>query len=55
MTKLLAAFNKQYPAVKVETYRSGTEEVIAKVQAENQAGKIQADVILVADAVTSKD
>ncbi|MDF2646816.1 MAG: transporter substrate-binding protein [Paenibacillus sp.] len=52
VTKLLAAFNKQYPAVKVETYRSGTEEVIAKVQAENQAGKIQADVLLVADAVT---
>lgn len=52
VTKLLAAFNKQYPSVKVETYRSGTEEVIAKVQAENQAGKIQADVLLVADAVT---
>jgi iron(III) transport system substrate-binding protein len=51
-TKLVAAFNKKYPDVKVETYRSGTEEVVAKVQAENQAGKIQADVLLLADAVT---
>jgi iron(III) transport system substrate-binding protein len=52
VTKLLAAYNKKFPDVKVETFRSGTEEVIAKVQAENQAGKIQADVLLVADAVT---
>jgi iron(III) transport system substrate-binding protein len=52
VTKLVSAFNKKYPDVKVETYRSGTEEVVAKLQAENQAGKIQADVLLVADSVT---
>ncbi|RCW43019.1 ABC transporter substrate-binding protein [Paenibacillus prosopidis] len=50
--KLVSAFNKSYPDVKVETFRSGTEEVVAKIQAENQAGKIQADVLLVADSVT---
>jgi iron(III) transport system substrate-binding protein len=52
VTKLVTAFNKKFPEVKVETYRSGTEEVIAKLQAENQAGKVQADVLLVADSVT---
>ncbi|NEW08950.1 ABC transporter substrate-binding protein [Paenibacillus sp. SYP-B3998] len=52
VTKLVAAFNKKYPDVKVENFRSGTEEVTAKIQAENQAGKVQADVLLLADAVT---
>lgn len=52
VTKLLAAFNKKYPDVKVENFRSGTEEVTAKIQAENQAGKVQADVLLLADSVT---
>ncbi|UQZ83267.1 Iron uptake protein A1 precursor [Paenibacillus konkukensis] len=52
VTKLVAAFNKKYPDVKVDSFRSGTEEVTAKIQAENQAGKVQADVLLLADAVT---
>ncbi|MEK8131995.1 ABC transporter substrate-binding protein [Paenibacillus filicis] len=52
VTKLVAAFNKKYPDVKVEDFRSGTEEVTAKLQAEKQAGKVQADVLLLADAVT---
>lgn len=52
VTKLVAAFNKKYPEVKVESFRSGTEEVTAKIQAENQAGKVQADVLLLADSVT---
>nr|WP_248930841.1 ABC transporter substrate-binding protein [Paenibacillus hamazuiensis] len=51
-TKLTGAFNKKYPDVKVETFRSGTEEVAAKIQAENKAGKVQADVLLLADSVT---
>ncbi|MFD2654662.1 ABC transporter substrate-binding protein [Gracilibacillus thailandensis] len=50
--QLVEAFNQQYPDVTVSTYRSGTEEVISKVQAEAQAGDVQADVLLVADAVT---
>jgi iron(III) transport system substrate-binding protein len=50
--QLVEAFNAEYPDVKVNIFRSGTEEVISKIQAEEQAGSIQADVLLVADAVT---
>ncbi|WNS81515.1 ABC transporter substrate-binding protein [Domibacillus sp. DTU_2020_1001157_1_SI_ALB_TIR_016] len=49
---LVTAFQEKYPEAKVETFRSGTEEVISKLQAEKQAGSVQADVLLVADAVT---
>nr|WP_276539941.1 ABC transporter substrate-binding protein [Paenibacillus polysaccharolyticus] len=51
-TKLISAFNDHYPDVDVSVFRSGTEEVTAKIQAERQAGKTQADVLLLADAVT---
>ncbi|PLR86762.1 Fe(3+) ABC transporter substrate-binding protein [Bacillus canaveralius] len=50
--KLVEGFQAKYPKVKVETFRSGTEEVISKIKAEQLAGDIQADVLLVADAVT---
>ncbi|QNF28061.1 ABC transporter substrate-binding protein [Metabacillus elymi] len=50
--KLVDAFKGKFPDVNVEIFRSGTEEVISKIQAENQAGEVQADVLLVADAVT---
>lgn len=49
---LVQAFEKKYPSIQVEIFRSGTEEVIGKVLAEEEAGGIQADVLLVADAVT---
>lgn len=49
---LVEAFNEVYPDVTVNIFRSGTEEVIGKINAEQQAGAIQADVLLVADAVT---
>ncbi|MGI2329161.1 ABC transporter substrate-binding protein [Planococcus sp. YIM B11945] len=51
-TALVSAFNEQNPDVKVNVFRSGTEEVVSKIQAEHQAGEIQADVLLVADSVT---
>lgn len=51
-TKLVAEFNKLYPEVDVEIFRSGTEEVIGKIMAEKTAGDVQADVLLVADEVT---
>lgn len=51
-TKLIAEFNKLYPDVDVELFRSGTEEVVGKVLAENTAGDVQADVLLLADHVT---
>lgn len=49
---LIEGFNKKYPDVKVELFRSGTEEVISRLQAEAQAGQVKADVLLVADAPT---
>lgn len=53
--KLIAGFNKKYPNIKVSVFRSGTEEVISKVKAEKQINDVQADVLLVADAVTFED
>jgi iron(III) transport system substrate-binding protein len=51
-TELVNAFKEQHPDVEVNVFRSGTEEVIGKVLAEDQAGDVQADVLLVADSVT---
>ncbi|MCM3410374.1 ABC transporter substrate-binding protein [Metabacillus litoralis] len=53
--KLVDAFKEKYPEVNVQTYRSGTEEVISKIKAEKEAGDVQADVLLVADSVTFED
>src|SRR5919112_294666 len=47
----IAAFNKRYPGVKIEVFRSGTTEVMNKLQAEFAAGRPQADVVLLADEV----
>jgi iron(III) transport system substrate-binding protein len=49
---LKAAFSKKYPNVAVTIYRDGTEKVIAKLHAEQDAKSIQADVLLIADAPT---
>lgn len=50
--KLIEKFNKEQPDIKVNVFRSGTEEVVSKVLAEKETGNIQADVLLVADAAT---
>jgi iron(III) transport system substrate-binding protein len=50
--KLVAGFQEKYPDVTVETFRSGTEEVMSKIKAEQMAGKVKADVLLLADSVT---
>lgn len=50
--KLVESFNKKYPEVKVNIFRSGTEEVMSKLKAEKESGKVMADVLLLADAVT---
>ncbi len=42
-------FQKKYPNVKVEVYRSGASKVMTKLQAEIEAGKIIADVVWLAD------
>lgn len=50
--KLVDAFEKKYPQVEVNIFRSGTEKVISKLLAEAEAGEVQADVLLLADAPT---
>jgi iron(III) transport system substrate-binding protein len=52
IAKLAEAFRKTYPYVQVNIFRSGTEEVIARINTEVKAGKLGADVILLADAPT---
>ena len=49
---LLEAFNKKQPDIKINVFRSGTEEVISKILAEKQANSILADLLLVADSAT---
>lgn len=51
IAKVVEAFHKSHPDVKVELFRSGTTEVMNKLQAEFAAGRPQADVVLIADAV----
>jgi iron(III) transport system substrate-binding protein len=47
-----AAFEAAHPDVRVEVFRSGTEQVVARFLLEVEAGAPQADVLLVADAPT---
>jgi iron(III) transport system substrate-binding protein len=51
IAKVVEAFRKVHPDVTVELFRSGTTEVMNKLQAELAAGRPQADVVLIADAV----
>ena len=48
----VAAFNRQHPGITVETFRSGTTEVMNKLAAEFLAGDPKPDVLFIADAVT---
>lgn len=45
-------FRKAQPGVQVQIFRSGTTEVMNKLQAEFAAGAPRADVLLIADAVS---
>jgi iron(III) transport system substrate-binding protein len=49
VNEMVADFNRQVPNVQVNIFRSGTGEVTAKLQAEEQAGDILADMIWFAD------
>src|SRR5256885_12504592 len=51
MAKVVEAFRKTHPDIRVELFRSGTTEVMNKLQAELAAGRPQADVVLIAVAV----
>ncbi|NLY21305.1 MAG: ABC transporter substrate-binding protein [Tissierellia bacterium] len=50
--EIIDAFNIENPDVKFNVFRSGTEEVVSKLLAENEMNNIQADLVLVADSVT---
>lgn len=52
ISKLVAGFTKEHPQVQVDVFRSGTEEVIARINTEMRAGKLGADVLFLADAPT---
>jgi iron(III) transport system substrate-binding protein len=49
MTKIEEAFEAAHPDIDLQIYRSGTGKVTAKIAAEREAGRIQADLIWVAD------
>jgi iron(III) transport system substrate-binding protein len=46
------AFRQKHPQVQVETFRSGTTEVMNKLQAEIVAGDAKPDALFIADAVS---
>ena len=48
----VTAFNEQYPDIAVQVFRSGTGELLTKIEAEESAGGVQADILLAADAPT---
>lgn len=50
--ELVAAFNEIHPEITVEVFRAGTGDLTTRVAAEQEAGEIQADVFLAADAPT---
>lgn len=51
MNAVVEAFTKDHPEIKIEVFRSGTTEIMAKLSAEFAAGKSPADVMMIADAV----
>jgi len=51
MQAVVEAFNKDHPGITVDVFRSGTTEVMSKLQAEFASGSSPADVVLIADAV----
>lgn len=51
MTAVVAAFNKDHPEITVDVFRTGTTELMSKLEAEFTAGSTPADVVLIADAV----
>ena len=52
---LVKEFQRLYPGIEVNVYRSGTGEVIARFMAELEAGKVLADVITVTDLLFMRE
>ena len=49
VNEMVADFNEVYPDVQIDILRSGTGEVVGKLQAEMEGGEIQADMMWFAD------
>lgn len=49
-TAIMGDFEATYPGAKVELFRSGSTEIMAKIWAEKEAGAVKADVLWIADA-----
>ena len=49
------AFKAKHPKVNISFVRDGTPRIVAKLRAEMEAGQAQADILLIADAVTMED
>lgn len=47
--KIRIDFTSRHPDTQLEVYRTGTSKVLAKIYAEHKGGKIQADLVWVAD------
>lgn len=45
VSEMIAEFNKLYPDVEIKLYRSGTGDVVAKMQAEYETGSTEANII----------
>lgn len=50
--RIIEEFRKLNPDIEVQVYRSGTSDIMSKLAAEFSAGAPQADVLLIADAVS---
>src|SRR5579883_2674261 len=53
--KTVAAFTRKEPGVSLEIFRSGTTEVMNRLQAELLAGDPRPDVLFIADALTMEE
>lgn len=52
---VIKAFEKKYPGMKVNAFRSGSSKVAAKIEAEVQGGKILVDVMTVTEESIFRD
>lgn len=49
---LISVFNEEYPDIEVQTVRNGTGNLIARIESEQEAGGVQGDVMVAADATS---
>lgn len=51
LQELIVVFNKRHPGIKVTFFRSGTTEVMSKLQAEFMADNPKADILMLSDDI----